>query len=163
MQELKTDLPTLTLKQDLFYRGLSGKIEGVELGNASAAYRNAYDCSRMNDNSIHCAAFELMKNPKIAHRLERDRKVTEVQDKELQDMAREHTKIALGVLVDVMNDKEAPASARVQASTSMIDRGWGKPISKTEVDANINRRTGTVDEMSDDELIALLQGDSAAH
>lgn len=38
----------------------------VELGNATEAYRRAYDCSRMKETTIARAAHELTKNPKIA-------------------------------------------------------------------------------------------------
>lgn len=46
---------------------------------------------------------------------------------EIKSLARAHTKNALAVLAGVMGDQGAPHSARVQAATALLDRGWGKP------------------------------------
>lgn len=40
------------------------------LGNKSEAYRQAYDCSNMNDKQIHEEASKLSNNPKITQRFE---------------------------------------------------------------------------------------------
>lgn len=55
--------------------GLTPKQEGfctayIETGNASEAYRLHYDASAMNANTIGRAAHELLKNPKVAERIE---------------------------------------------------------------------------------------------
>lgn len=42
----------------------------IETGNASEAYRQSYDASAMNDNTVGKAAHELLKNPKVAGRIE---------------------------------------------------------------------------------------------
>jgi hypothetical protein len=42
-------------------------------------------------------------------------------------MARAHTPAAMKTLVDVMNDADAPAEARISAAIAILDRGWGKP------------------------------------
>lgn len=46
---------------------------------------------------------------------------------EIRSLARAHTESALNVLASIMNQPDAPHSARVQASTALLDRGWGKP------------------------------------
>jgi hypothetical protein len=46
---------------------------------------------------------------------------------QIKSLARSHTEAALNVLLGVMNQPEAPPAARVAASNSVLDRGWGKP------------------------------------
>ena len=45
----------------------------------------------------------------------------------LAELAREHTDTALETLVRVMTDEVAPHASQVQAATSLLDRGWGRP------------------------------------
>ncbi|AIK16555.1 terminase small subunit [Glaesserella parasuis] len=56
-------------------RGLTPKQEKfcqlyIELGNASEAYRQAYDCSKMSNETINTKAKELLKNGPITVRLD---------------------------------------------------------------------------------------------
>lgn len=56
-------------------RGLTPKQEKfcqlyIELGNASEAYRQAYDCSKMKSESINVNAVKLLNDTKIALRIE---------------------------------------------------------------------------------------------
>lgn len=44
----------------------------------------------------------------------------------LREIARQHTEKAVATLVAVLEDSEAPASARVSAANSILDRGYGK-------------------------------------
>ena len=53
----------LTPKQEKFCQ------KYIETGNASEAYRQSYDCENMADESINVKACELLKNGKIAVRL----------------------------------------------------------------------------------------------
>lgn len=53
-------MPSLTPKQEAFCRFY------VELGNASEAYRRAYEPKRMSDNAVHVEACKLLANPKLA-------------------------------------------------------------------------------------------------
>jgi hypothetical protein len=48
------------------------------------------------------------------------------RDMDLAELARVHTREAIGVLVHVMQDAEAPAPARIAAASVLLDRGWGK-------------------------------------
>ena len=47
---------------------------------------------------------------------------------ELRDAARELTQDCLNVLTSICADKRAPSSARVNASISLLDHAWGKPL-----------------------------------
>jgi len=42
-------------------------------------------------------------------------------------VARTHTERALGTLVAIMVNADAPATARVSAANAVLDRAWGKP------------------------------------
>lgn len=46
---------------------------------------------------------------------------------EIKSLARAHTERAIQVLAGIMDQPEAPHSARVAAATALLDRGWGKP------------------------------------
>ena len=69
---------------------------------------------------------------------------------DLKDLARQHTHAALETLVEVMSDIDAPPSARLTAANSLLDRGWGKPTTHSEVTVDV------YDRMSDSELIAFI-------
>jgi hypothetical protein len=73
---------------------------------------------------------------------------------EIKSLARVHTEAALKTLVGVMNQAEAPPAARVAAANSLLDRGWGKAESKSE----ITMRKVIAKELPDDELAAIALG-----
>lgn len=54
----------LTIKQEAF------ALAYIETGNASEAYRRAYDATRMKPETVNRVAFEALGNPKIAARIE---------------------------------------------------------------------------------------------
>ena len=60
----------LTVKQDKFC------LEYLKDGNASRAYREAYDCDNMKEATINRAAKELIDNPNITTRINELRKQT---------------------------------------------------------------------------------------
>jgi len=93
-EESETDT-TLTVKQEAFCHAY---IENG--GNASAAYREAYDADSMKMETVHVAACNLLSNPKVATRV-----------KQLRDEAAYKHKISLA---DILNELE---EARVAAST----------------------------------------------
>ncbi len=39
---------------------------------------------------------------------------------------------AVDALVAIMRDRKAPAAARIQAATAILDRAWGKPKAQTK-------------------------------
>jgi hypothetical protein len=45
----------------------------------------------------------------------------------LREIARQHTEKAVRALIDILDDDDAPAAARVSAANSILDRGYGKP------------------------------------
>ena len=46
---------------------------------------------------------------------------------QIRSLARSHTETAVNVLAGIMQQKDAPPSARVAAAQALLDRGWGKP------------------------------------
>ena len=52
----------------------------------------------------------------------------------LTDLARGKTESALAALESIMIDVDAPASARVSAATALLDRAWGRPAQRVELD-----------------------------
>lgn len=93
-EESETDT-TLTIKQEAFCHAY---IENG--GNASAAYREAYDADSMQANSVNVAACRLVGEAKIALRI-----------KQLRDDAAYKHKVSLA---DILRELE---EARVAAST----------------------------------------------
>src|SRR5262245_23164050 len=65
---MKTDL---TQKQEMFCLGY------IETGNASEAYRRAYNTANMKDTTIHVRASELLADSKIKERVAELRKAAE--------------------------------------------------------------------------------------
>lgn len=55
---------------------------------------------------------------------------------EIRSLARSHTAAAVKVLAGIMNEKKAPAAARVSAAQALLDRGWGKPTQPVAGDAD---------------------------
>lgn len=86
----------------------------VELGNASEAYRFAYDCKNMKPESVNRKAKEMLDNGKIAARLEG-----------LRAEAAKRNEITVDSLIDEL--EEARALARDIANPSaMVSATMGK-------------------------------------
>ena len=99
----------LTPKQDNFC------LAYLETGNASEAYRRAYDAKRMKDETIAKRAHELMANGKIAGRLDELRRpAVEAAQVTLADHLRQ--------LAD-LRDKALSAEQFGPAITAEINRG----------------------------------------
>ena len=45
---------------------------------------------------------------------------------QIKSLARSHTETGINVLAGIMQQKNAPAAARVAAVKELFDRGWGK-------------------------------------
>lgn len=64
----------------------------IECGNASEAYRRAYSCSNMKDESINVKAFELLNNGKVTVRVkelqEELKKKSDITKEEVLNMLR---------------------------------------------------------------------------
>ena len=108
LEELKmTD--KLTPKQEAFAMAY------VESGNASNAYRMAYDVNEnTSDNSISVEASKLRNNPKITLRI-----------LELQELAQERHSITVDSLTDELENARKTAQEAGQAS-AMVSATMGK-------------------------------------
>jgi len=73
---------------------------------------------------------------------------------DIKSLARVHTQSAVKTLAGIMNEPSAPPSARVSAAQVLLDRGWGKAETKSEV----TLRRVTAKELPDDELAAIAVG-----
>lgn len=69
--------------------------------------------------------------------------------KEVQDIAREHTALAMKTLAEIAGNSKMAASARVTAATVLLERGWGKPKQEIEV------HRSPLEELEPDELFAV--------
>ena len=58
------------------------------------------------------------------------------QLKAVEEAARSHTVMAIGVLAEIARSKKAPAAARVAAAEALLDRGWGRP--KQAIEATLS-------------------------
>lgn len=97
----------LTPKQDEFARAF------VETGCASTAYRRAYDAESMKDNSIHVNACKLLKNAKVALRVE-----------QLQQRAQKRHDITIDSLTKMLlNDRKL--ARRVEAPAAAVSAALG--------------------------------------
>lgn len=54
------------------------------------------------------------------------------EDKTIRDLAKVYTADAIETLVSIAKNPKASDSARVQASTALLDRAWGKPAQYNE-------------------------------
>lgn len=89
---------SLTIKQEKFCN------KYLECGNASEAYRYAYDCSKMSDNSVWCNASQLLAGTKVAQRLEYLKShLAEASGITALQIIREHQKIAFSDATRIRN------------------------------------------------------------
>lgn len=58
--------------------------------------------------------------------------------KEVRELARNYTSEAIETWRQIMQNKKAPAQARVAAAAAIMDRGWGKPETKGEMTTNVS-------------------------
>lgn len=58
--------------------------------------------------------------------------------REVQELAKSYTEDAVTTLYEIMTDKRVNGSARVQAATQLLDRGWGRPKQSVDVKVDHN-------------------------
>lgn len=75
--------------------------------------------------------------------------------KELTELCRDMTRDAIDTLASIMRNPKSPAPSRVSAATTLLERGWGKPVA--EMNLNVKR---SIHDFSDEEL-AILAADGA--
>ena len=68
-------------------------------------------------------------------------------DRTVKALARAHTVDAIKTLAEIVTSSKATDSARVQAATALLDRGWGKPLMQLEIG-----EAGAFSDMSDEDL-----------
>lgn len=100
----------LTPKQDNFCRLY------IELGNASEAYRRAYDAEDMNDNVVGVKAHELLNNGKIAV------KVKQIRDEHM----RRHNLTVGDLLAELEEARQAALGAENPQSSAAVSATMGK-------------------------------------
>lgn len=121
----------LTPKQELFCQ------KYVESGNASEAYREAYNTERMKPETVNREAFELLQNPKIAARVE-ELKARQLKrhDVTIERVVREFARLAFldirkafddeGRLKDIHELDEDTAAAIAGVEVESLFEGKGK-------------------------------------
>jgi phage terminase small subunit len=101
---------SLTVKQEAFC------LAYMETGNASEAYRQAYDAENMNDNSVRVEAYDLLANPNIALRVE-----------ELQEEAKQRNAITIDDLIKELEEaRDAALKANSPQSAAAVAATMGK-------------------------------------
>lgn len=130
--------PKLTPKQEAFCHAY---IENG--GNASAAYREAYDAEDMQMNSVHVASSRLLSDSKVALRV-----------KELRDEIANRHKLSVADLLNELEQARVIAStAETPQASAMVAASLGKAKllgydkQKIEINGNINAKP-----VSDDDL-----------
>lgn len=124
-----SDNQKLTLKQEAFARFY------LECGNASEAYRRAYDAENMQEQTIWRKAVEVLQNGKVAARLE-----------QLQQAARERHEITIDTITKMLKEDRELAREQGQPSAAVsavmgLAKIHGLVVDKSSTE---NKNTGTV-------------------
>ena len=138
-------MPGLTPKQEAFARRY------VQTGNASDAYRFAYDAANMKLATVNRAAHDLVTNSKIAAR------VQDLQDAQLAavDVSAEDI---VRVAWEIANAGDASHGSRVSA-LALLAKRHHEFSDKHEIGADIRLQAmSAVATMSTEQLLALVSG-----
>jgi len=114
----------LTIKQEKFCNLY------IELGNASEAYRQSYNCEKMKPESVNIKAFELLNNGKITLRIEELR----------NELAKRHD-ITKDTLIIELEEARQMAKDTAKAA-SMVSATMGK-ARILGLDKQVIEHTGT--------------------
>ena len=147
----------LTPKQDNFCRLY------IELGNASEAYRQAYDADDMNQNTVNKNASVLLENPKISTRLNQIR----------SEHMKRHNLTVGDLLKELEEARQAALGAENPQSSAAVAATMGKAkllgldkqvIDHQSSDGSMSPAKPAKD-MTDEELAAELEklGEKPAH
>ncbi len=120
------------LKNARHERFVQGVVKGISPGPAYTAA--GYTAT---GNSAESAAARLLRNVQVQARRAELQGSTAKQITDVRDAARQHTLAAVETLVSVMEDLEAPHSARVAASNGILDRGYGKAVQHIEAEISV--------------------------
>ena len=114
----------LTIKQEKFCN------KYLECGNASEAYRFAYDCSKMSDDSVWCNASQLLSDTKVTQRV----KELQTELQKASDISKERVLEELGARLEArITDYVNLVTERVPLPQSKRDKKAGVPVEYTEV------------------------------
>ena len=114
----------LTIKQEKFCNLY------IELGNASEAYRQSYNCEKMKPESVNIKAFELLNNGKVTLRVDELR----------NELAKRHD-ITKDTLIIELEEARQMAKDTAKAS-SMVSATMGK-ARILGLDKQVIEHTGT--------------------
>ena len=114
----------LTIKQEKFCNLY------IELGNASEAYRQSYNCEKMKPESVNIKAFELLNNGKVTLRVDELR----------NELAKRHD-ITKDTLIIELEEARQMAKDTAKAS-SMVSATMGKARIRG-LDKQVIEHTGT--------------------
>lgn len=114
----------LTIKQEKFCN------KYLECGNASEAYRFAYDCSKMGDETINESASRLLKDRKVTARV----KELQTELQRASDISKERVLEELGAILEArITDYVNLVTERVPLPQSKREKKAGVPVEYTEV------------------------------
>ncbi len=99
-------------------------------------------------NSAESAAARLFRNVQVQARRAELQGSTARQIIDVRDAARQHTLAAVETLVSVMEDLEAPHSARVAAANGLLDRGHGKATQHIEAEISVYDSLGLAEKQA---------------
>ena len=123
------DTPKLTVKQEAFAQFY------LECGNASEAYRRAYDSENMQEQTIWRKAIEVLQNGKVTARLEH-----------LQAEARQRNEVTIDTITKMLKEDRELARTEKQTSAAVsavmgLAKIHGLVIDKANTE---NKNIGTV-------------------
>jgi hypothetical protein len=55
---------------------------------------------------------------------------------QIASLARVHTQTVINVLIGIVTREDAPMPSRIAAGLALLDRGWGKPLQKVELEGD---------------------------
>ena len=124
----------LTEKQEKFVQNI---IQGM---NQAEAYRSAYSCKNMSDNSVYVNASKLVNDAKVALRI-----------KELREQLAKPSIMSaqerLEWLTELINSEEESTTDKLKAA-DIMNKMQGEYV--TKVDANVNTDVNIVVELVED-------------
>jgi hypothetical protein len=134
----------LTPKQEAFAQAY------LETGNASAAYRKAYDAQRMQENALNVQASRMLKHPKVALRIE-----------QLQRKHQKRHEVTIDTLTEKLEAALAKAMAEPKGASAAVSAvmGIGK-LHGLIVDKQETTRKRDVADITDAELADLARSGS---
>lgn len=141
-------MASLTIKQEAFCQAY------VELGDASEAYRKAYDADNMKPESVHRKAKEVKDNVKVTARIE-----------ELQgEIKMRHNVTVDSLLAELEEARQAALGAETPQSSAAVAATMGK-AKLTGLDKQVVELTGQgggpvrVVTMSPDDIKRVMEND----